>query len=157
MPPKKRLPFIRPASRRVDGVVFRKRSGRKKMTESQAIEKVVAMNLGKVSSTEVTTLAQKLHRREDTMKRWVQDAKEKFLKNASRYVEIHHQAVEDALAAGSEDPKYLEVATRGAQWAIERLRVGNEGVVEQEKTGPSEGLKVLIGVKVGGLNEVSTE
>lgn len=148
--------FIKPAKTDYTdklGRHYTKRHGSQSKQDREVIDAVVTKNLGNVSPKEVKALARKLDHTLPTMKKWVRDAKQKFLANASRYVEIHRQAVEAALASGDQDAKYLEVATRGSQWAIERLSAEGERVVEQQKTEEGSGVKVMIGVKVGSLNE----
>jgi hypothetical protein len=112
------------------------------------VKDVVAKGQGVVTSEQVQALATLLDRTPQTVREWVIEARNKFLGSASRYVEIHLDAVEKALAAGTDDS--LDVARRGAEWAIERAGYDGQSIVEKQKSDTS-GLKIMIGVKIGGL------
>lgn len=101
-----------------------------------------------MAPAQVHSLAKALRRSRTAVRQAVEDARDTFVERAGRYVDIHMTTVEAALANG--DAKSLEVAARGAQWALEH--VSADGVRVVEKTEANPGLKVAIGIKIGGVD-----
>ena len=117
--------------------------------ERGIIEAVVSDSEQELTRKQVECLAITLRRDPKTIKALVAEARLKFAEQANRYVEIHHQAVEDALKHGTAEA--LEVAVKGSQWAIEHMSVEGESILEKAQHNDS-GAKIMIGVVIGGKN-----
>jgi hypothetical protein len=130
------------------------RRGHLSQPEKDLIAAVVMDSPREVDARQINGLAKGLRRRRSAIKEAVEQAREIFLGRAPRYVDIHMQTTEAALAAG--DPKSLEVAARSSQWAIEHTSADGASIIEKVTEG-SSGVKVIIGVKVGGANNVAAE
>lgn len=75
--------------------------------------------------------------------------------NAEQYVAAHMESVTAALEIGTE--KGLEVAQRGAEWAMERIGQGASRVTDAPKAGGgSSGPQIIIGIQVGGIHAANT-
>src|SRR5713101_7029821 len=85
--------------------------------EKALIGQFLADQPHEVTREQIKLLAKLMHRSPNTIRQCIEQARENFVASAGRYVEIHLAATEAALANG--DPKSLEVAARGAQWAME--------------------------------------
>ena len=124
--------------------------GKVSQAEKNLVAQVVADSALEPSSGEVKALAVALRRPISIVKRIIDDARDKFVHNARDYVEIHHKAVKKALQNG--DAKSLDVAVHGSAWAIEHTSGEGSRIVEKDAK-QEGGMKVLIGVKIGGLND----
>lgn len=100
--------------------------------------------------TQVSAIGRVLRRRPAATKALIARAKAQFRAEAPHYVEVHRQAMDQALKLG--DAKGLEVATRASQWAIERISQDGERIVEAAPV-EGTGVKVFVGVKIGGLQQ----
>ncbi len=129
------------------------RRGAPSKAERAMVAQVVQDFPGELQNAQVTSLARTLKRTKEAVKEMILQAKENFVSEAESYVSIHKRVVETALENG--DSKSLEVALKGSQWAIENI--GSEGsrIIEAAKEGP-QGMKLLIGVNIGGLREPGT-
>src|SRR2546423_1165453 len=87
--------------------------------EKALVDQFVADQPREITPEQVRALAKLLRRSPNTIRQCITQARDDFASHAHRYVEIHHEAVETALAKG--DPKSLEVALRGSQWALENI------------------------------------
>jgi hypothetical protein len=125
-----------------------KRVGRVTKPERDLVAQVVLDQPGPLSPSQVNGLAKALRRSKAVVKELIEDAQDKFRANAEFYVDMHRKAVEAAHVAGDQD-----VAMKGAQWAIERVSAEGAHIIEPkvaEQTG--QGPRVMIGIKVGGLD-----
>jgi hypothetical protein len=129
------------------------RRGAPSKAEKALVAQVVQDFPGEVAGPQVAALATTLKRTKEAVKAMIEQAKENFVSEAESYVKIHKQVVEAALANG--DAKSLDVAAKGAQWAIENIGAEGTRIIEAAKTTP-QGMKLLIGVNIGGLREPGT-
>ncbi len=123
------------------------RRGAPSKAEKALVAQVVQDFPGEIANAQVTALATTLKRTKDAVKAMIDQAKENFVSEAESYVKIHKQVVETALANG--DAKSLDVAAKGAQWAIENIGAEGSRIIDKEASGP-RGVQVMIGVKIGG-------
>jgi hypothetical protein len=127
-----------------------KRSGPPTHEERAVIARVVDQTAGQVPPEQVKALAIALDRNVEGIKAMILTARDRFLAGAHRAVEIHQATMEQAIVNG--DAKSLDVARQASQWAIEHMTDKGTAIVEGKQE-DSSGIKVLIGVKIGGLNE----
>lgn len=122
------------------------RRGAPSKAEKALIGQVVQDFPGELANAQVTALATTLKRTKEMVRTMIEQARENFVSEAESYVAMHKRVVEAAYENG--DAKSLEVARRGAEWAMENI--GSEGtrIVEKVATGP-RGIQVMIGVKIG--------
>ena|ERR1700674_3152186 len=122
--------------------------------EKGIIDQVILDSPGGLATSQERGLSQALCRPLAALKPYIEEAREKFVKRAPRYTDIHIAAAEKALANG--DAKSLEVATRASAWALENISTENERVIERPTIGPV-GQKIMIGIKVGGVDAPKVE
>jgi hypothetical protein len=129
-----------------------KRRGRPTAAEKDFVAQLVMDNPGPMTKSQTDALARVLRRPKEVTLNLIEQARENFQARAGSYVDMHHQAVQTALANG--DPKSLEVATRGSQWAIEKISGEGARIVESgpAQVGPG-GPRVMIGIKIGQSDE----
>ena len=132
-----------------------RRDGPPSAEDVKIVEGIVANTPGGLKDADVKALAKVMRRSPEVVQGLIVNAREKFLGSASRYVEIHMSAVESALADGS--AAALEQAIKGSQWAIENLAAEGQRIVDKPEKNSGAGVKIMVGVKVGGLNEVKVE
>lgn len=125
------------------------RPGGVSKTERTLIQQAVANSAQALSPEQVKALAVITRRTPATIRSIVADARMDLAEAAKDYVEIHKQATEQALANG--DAKSLEVARKGAAWAITNISVDGQRIVEKPNTEPS-GTRIFVGIRVGGLD-----
>jgi hypothetical protein len=132
----------------------RKRAYKISDSDKKIIEDVAMTQPAELSSRQVKALAVVLRHSPERIKAVIAEARDNFVASSTRYVEIHRQAAEAALANG--DAKSLDVATKAAQWAIESVSEQGARIIDQDKAGPT-GTRVMIGIRVGGIdNPVTT-
>jgi hypothetical protein len=100
-----------------------------------------------VSTQQITALTKTLRRSRASIKKMLEDAKEQFVESAGDYVTIHKEATEQALAEGDN-----ETAAKAAQWAMTNMSFDGARIVDKVQT-ESTGTRIMIGVKLGGLND----
>jgi hypothetical protein len=139
MPPSK---FIKPPQRRMG----------RQSDDERALVQTVAAQLPeppseRLQERETAALSTLLRRDPETVKRWIADARQEVQARASRYGEIHLEAVEAALAEGEH-----ETAAREARQMLERL-ADDDGrrVLDKEGTPATQGIQVILGFKLGGI------
>ena len=126
-----------------------KRGGSVTSREKELVAQFVMDQPAEVTPTQERALARVLRRSPAVIKTLVAEARENFVAGAGRYVEVHMQATEQALANG--DPKSLEVAARSAQWALTNISAEGERIVEKPEASGG-GPRVMVGIKFGGAN-----
>jgi len=124
-----------------------KRKGPITKVEEALVTQVVLDQPGGIKPAQVTALAKALNRPVDLIKPIVTAARDKFVKNVGRYVDLHMNATEGALWA--ED---YETAAKASQWALQNIAAGGARVVDKVAGGDA-GPKIQIGIKLGGKNE----
>jgi hypothetical protein len=132
--------------------VFR-RHGKPSKVEKEFVAQFVQDQPAEITPKQVSALARTMRRSREVIRGMIDDAKENFVSNAERYVEIHKEAVEEALAGGT--VAGLEAAIKGSQWAMENLSAEGARIVDGNKNsgGNGGGTKIMIGVNLGGLNK----
>ena len=102
------------------------------------------------SDKQIEATAVALRRSPETIRSTIAAAREKLQANALRYVDLHNDALMQAMMCNDTD-----VARKGAQWAIENISSRDaDGKVERivEKTEASSTLpSIRIGIALGGL------
>ena len=132
----------RPTPKRVGGITD---------AERNLVAQVVLDQPAEVTPAQVNGLARALRRSKAAIKTLIEDAQESFRENAGFYVDAHRKATESALTHGS--IAGLEVAQKGAQWAIERMSGEGARIIEPKVEGGNQGgPRVMVGIRVGGLD-----
>lgn len=131
-----------------------RREGPVTQAEKDLIAKVVSDSPRELKQGQINGLAQALRRSRETIKALVEEARDTFVERSKRYVDIHMEAAEKALADGS--AKALEQAVKASQWAMENLSAEGARIIDRP-TDQAGGHKILIGIKVGGVSETSVE
>lgn len=111
--------------------------------------KIVADQPNDMTDAQVTALATLLQRRESTVRILIKQARQRLVKNADLCVDTHQQAMTNALAEGDN-----EIAGRLAIWGMEHISLGGERLVDKATDTANGGVKVMVGVKIGGQREV---
>lgn len=128
-------------------------SGQVSTREKSVIDGIVAENDGQVSRDQLDATAIVLRRDPSTIARYIEIAKEKLQSRAERYVDIHLEATEKALA--SDDPRAIGEARKGAMEMISSLsakdRQGKSVRLIDRDDHESSGPKIAIGINLGGL------
>lgn len=103
-----------------------------------------------VSPATLSSLAARFHLSPKEARVVIDRARLKLAANAERYVQAHMETVEAALEIGTESA--LNVAQKGAEWAMERIGTGNSRVIDSPKVGGGTGgPQIVIGISVGGI------
>lgn len=129
-----------------------KRAGSTTQAEKALVAQFVQDSPQEIQPAQVTALARTLRRSKEAVKAMIDQAKENFVAAGERYTEIHQLAVEQALATGTISG--AEVAMKGAQWAMENISAEGSRIIDAVAKGPV-GNRIVVGVKIGGLNDVS--
>lgn len=140
-----KVPYKKRATKRLGGTT---------QAEANLVAALVADQPREMTNQQVSSLAKVLRRSKDTTKALIEDARADFASKAPRYVEIHAQATEQALANG--DAKSLEVAAKASQWAIAAMSQDGIRVVEKAEAGPT-GMRIMVGVSMGGVRDQPAE
>jgi hypothetical protein len=140
-----------PRKKRTKTAAIGKRQGGVTDVERQTIKALVLDQPTEITPVQIKALATGLRRTPEAIKALIAEAREDFAAAAIEYVDIHKQAVMAALANG--DSKSLEVARKGAAWAMTNIAAEGERVVERPDNGP-QGNRIIIGVQIGGIGTV---
>lgn len=87
----------------------------------------------------------------NVLRKFIKDAREKFLSHANRYVEVHLRATQAALSCGE-----FETAGRMSQWAMEAFSEDEDRVVYKEsKTAlvQPQAPRIMVGVQLGSVGK----
>lgn len=114
--------------------------------ERQLVGKLVRDIPHEITPAQIGALSTLLERPPEKIREMVAEARRTFVMNANRYVDIHKQGAERALEAGD-----YETATRASQWALTNIAVEGQRIVDRAEEGGTAQPKVLIGIKLGGL------
>lgn len=123
-----------------------KRAGSPSQPEKALVAQFVLDQPRELTNGQISGLARTLRRSKDVVKKLIDEARDNFVANAGRYVDIHIAATEGALSEGDH-----EVAAKAAQWAMEHTSAEGSRIVEKAQTGPV-GSRIQIGIKVGGID-----
>ena len=121
-----------------------KRVGGISKDEKEIVAGVVMSQAGEMTTTQINGLARAMRRSPAVVKGLIEDARDQFVEKAGRYVEIHMEATEGALAEGDH-----EQALKGSQWALTNISGEGARIVDKPNT-ESGGVKVMVGIKIGG-------
>lgn len=125
-----------------------KRHGEVTEPEKALVKQLVLDHPGPLAPRQVKALATLTRRSVEQIQAVINEASAEFAEAAKDYVWIHKQATSDAYATGD-----LETAVKASQWAIEKIGKGTARIIEPSKgSGEGGGTKILIGVKIGGMN-----
>jgi hypothetical protein len=128
-----------------------KRKGRLMNSEIAVIEAALADSPTEASPALVQGLSMTLKRSKQAVKDAIDRARIKFAQQAEHYTEVHKQVVDTALLDGS--AKALEQARLGAEWAMENISIEGTRIVDKPSKDVNTGLKVMVGVKIGGMKD----
>ncbi|MEQ1574442.1 MAG: hypothetical protein ABL993_09375 [Vicinamibacterales bacterium] len=123
-----------------------RRGGPVSAVERELVGRFVADQPKAITPAQTKALQQLLHRTPATVKQLIIDAREHFLANGKRYVDIHKEAAEGALL--SED---FETAGKLAQYALSNLSAGGERIVEKVENATAPSARIMVGVRIGGV------
>lgn len=136
----------------------------KLQTTTAIVQNLIDRKKGLVTERDVHALVTVTGTPKDQLVQIIEDARTKFSGAAVEYVDMHKEATRAALDLGKGtldadgalvggDAKALDVATRAAQWAIEKAGHAGKRVIEKEQAVVgSGGTKILIGISLGGKN-----
>jgi hypothetical protein len=145
------------ASAKPQGSIFKpaatKRTGKVTEPEKALVKQFVLDHPGPLDKKQVKALATLTRRSVEQVQGVIEEAAVEFAEAAKDYVWIHKNATADAYSTGD-----FETAIKGSQWAMEKIGKGNARVIEPAK-GASDGggTKILIGIKLGGMNPVAEQ
>lgn len=125
-----------------------KRGGGITQPERDLVTQFVQDQPREVTPTQVRALARVLRRSQDTVKSLVEGAREHFIEQADRYVEVHRLAVEGALLDGD-----FQEARKGSEWYLEHVSGEGARIIDKQvDTGPA-GTRIFVGLRIGGISE----
>lgn len=81
----------------------------------------------------------------------IRRTRELMIANAERYARAHIESVERALAMSHIDPKYTDVARRGAEFALANISDDGERIITKEQAASPTLPTMQIGIMLGGL------
>jgi hypothetical protein len=143
-------PYQTPAQTKMAGLRA-KRASLKLQTTTNIVQNLIDRKNGLVTRRDISALVQVTGTPRDLILPIIEEAKTKFSGAAVDYVDMHKQATQMALANG--DAKSLDVATRAAQWAIEKIEHKGQRLISKEaKVEGVSGTKIMIGISLGGKN-----
>jgi hypothetical protein len=127
------------------------RRGSLATSEKSAITNIIERS--QMVPAQIEALAIVMGREPSTIARAVQDAKDRLAESAGEYLDAHKQSVSKALS--SNDPKALETARKGAEWALERISAKDSAgkdirIIDSAVPGSSAPV-IKIGIALGGL------
>ena len=133
-------------------VFGRRRRGITTPAEMALVSQFVKDQKDDITPKQIESLSELLKRRKNTVKHLIFRAREKFNDAAEEYVDIHLQATRKALKKGDN-----EQAIKGSAWAIQNISAEGERIIDKPTDEGSSGVKVLVGVKIGGATVTTIE
>lgn len=127
-----------------------KRGGSMSKVEKDFIAQFVQDQPTGITPTQERSLAKVMRRSRETIKSALEEAKDKFVASAERYVDIHRAATEAALATGDN-----EQALKGSQWALTNIGAEGARIIDKQTEAPT-GSRIMIGIRVGGVDKPIT-
>jgi hypothetical protein len=153
-PPKRK--YIRPSRRVLAQAEVLPKPGALSSTEKSIIDSIVASN-NEIVPSQIDATGIALRKDPATIARYVLAAKEKFAENASKYVDIHRQVMEKALA--SDNPKAWDTARKAGEFGMTNIsakdRDGKSIRIVDSVESSSSAPQIRIGIALGGLPSVS--
>lgn len=101
-----------------------------------------------ITPTQEKALSKVMRRSKEVIRNIIEQAREEFQGSALDYVNIHKEATIAALEHGDN-----EVAIKSAQWAITNMSQEGTRVVEKVAAEGGGGVKIMIGVQMGGIDK----
>lgn len=153
-PPAKEIPKKRYRRKHVRAIsdLERRPAKRGSLThrENFVIDAIVRESPGELLPAQIEATAIALNRRPATIADALEKARAKLQDQAEKYVDIHLQAVEDALADRDQD-----TARKGAEWYLEKISArdssGKSTRIIEASSAESSAPSVRIGIALGGL------
>ncbi len=102
-----------------------------------------------ITPAQTTALSKVMRRSKEVVKDIIEQAREEFQSSALDYVRLHKEAAIAAHESGDH-----EVAAKAAQWAITNMSQEGTRVVEKVAAEGGGGVKIMIGVQMGGIDKV---
>lgn len=131
--------------------VFRhKRGGACTPAEKEVVAMFVADQPAEITRSQELGLSRMLGRTVTTTKKLIQEARQSFVDRSQRYVDIHAEATEKALALAAQDPRYADSAIKSAQWAMTNISTEGQRIIDKPDAN-ALGTRVFVGIKLGGV------
>lgn len=124
--------------------IFKRRGGLSD-AEKDIVTQIVQDQPREMSPARVNALAKGLGRSRAAIQNVVTQARERFIEQADRYVDIHRDATEAALAEGDN-----RTAQAGAQWYLENVAGEGVRIIDKSKEEAPKGTRIMIGISLGG-------
>lgn len=125
-----------------------KRRGALTNAEKDLVTQIVQDQPREMPSSQVAALARGLRRSKALIQQAVAEARDRFVEQAERYVDIHRSATENALADGDN-----KTAQAGAQWYLENVAGEGVRIIDKTKEEAPKGTRIIIGLALGGLTQ----
>jgi hypothetical protein len=138
-------PEVVPAKKSKPHQVFKRRGSITKV-ERDFVTQFVQDQPRELSSRQVSALSTVTRRSKAVIKTLIEEARDSFVEQADRYVQIHREAVEGALESGDH-----EQAIKGSQWYLEHVSSEGARIVDKAAAGPA-GTKIMLGISLGGMS-----
>lgn len=114
--------------------------------EKEFVAQLVQDQPREMTPQQIGSLARTLRRGKAVVKEMVEQARENFVSNSERYVDIHMSATEAALADGDN-----ETAAKAAQWALTNVSSEGSRIIDKASTEPT-GARVMVAIQMGGID-----
>ncbi len=128
-----------------------KRGGSVTEVERDLVTQFVQDQPREVTPSQVRALARVMRRSTDTVKSLITDAREHFVEQADRYVEVHRLAVENALSEGD-----YEEARKGSEWYLTHVSGEGARIIDKQAESGPVGARIFVGLRIGGISEAPT-
>jgi hypothetical protein len=127
-----------------------KRGGSMSDVEKEFVTQFVQDQPAAITPSQERSLAKVMRRSREAVKSAIEEAKDKFVASAERYVDIHRAATEAALFCGDN-----EQALKGSQWALTNIGAEGSRIIDKTADAPT-GSRIMIGIRVGGIDKPIT-
>ncbi len=125
-----------------------KRQGKLSEAEVDLVTQLVQDQPREMPESQINALAKGLRRSRARIKEVVENARDRFVEQTDRYVDIHRQATEGAL-----DTDDFKTAQLGAQWFLENVAAEGARMIDKAKVEAPKGTQIMIGIRMGGTTE----
>ena len=130
-----------------------KRTGKVTKKELALVKAITSETPETPSNDQTKALAKVFNRPVSTMKKAIATARESLAADSQFYVDTHRAIVEQAALIGvsTMNDKALDIARKGAAWAIERISGDGKRIVDKVDNGP-QGTRIMIGIKLSNMS-----
>lgn len=128
----------------------RRKGGMPNKSEQTIIDHIAKQPEHQVTPAILESAAIIVHKSPETLARHVIAARQRLTEHAEKYVDLHMQSADAALANG----EYGE-ARKAAEWALEKISVGSRRIVDAPSTAQSTAPVIRIGIALGGISNNS--